>query len=71
LLPDDAVLSVGELNGVPAAAFHVGGRCVLAVLIECTGKRSIGRVFAISNQEKLGAIAAGPARSPDGGRGAG
>jgi RNA polymerase sigma-70 factor (ECF subfamily) len=53
LLPDDTVLSIDELNGVPAATFHVQGRCVLAVLIECTEGRAIGCVFAISNPEKL------------------
>lgn len=56
LLPENAELSVGHLNGVPAATFHVQGRCVLAVLIECTEERSIDRVFAISNPEKLKAI---------------
>lgn len=56
LLPEDAALSIGQLNGVPAATFHVQGRCVLAVLIECTEERSISGVFAISNPTKLRAI---------------
>nr|WP_254798672.1 sigma-70 family RNA polymerase sigma factor [Sphingobium sp. AS12] len=59
LLPADAVLSLGELNGVPAATFQVQGRCVLAVLIECTAERSIDCVFAISNPHKLRAIGEG------------
>jgi RNA polymerase sigma-70 factor (ECF subfamily) len=53
LLPRDAVLSIGPLNGTPAATFHVDGRRVLALLIECTAEYSIGCVFAISNPEKL------------------
>jgi RNA polymerase sigma-70 factor, ECF subfamily len=58
LLPENATLSIGELNGGPAAVFRVQGRCVLAVLIECTNERSISRVFAVSNPEKLAATAA-------------
>lgn len=58
LLPDGAALSIGELNGGPAATFHFQGRCILAVLIECTQPRNIRRVFAISNPQKLGATAA-------------
>jgi hypothetical protein len=56
LLRDGAVLSISHLNGVPAATFHVQGRCVLAVLVECTEERSISHVFAISNPAKLGTI---------------
>ncbi|MFG1304757.1 sigma-70 family RNA polymerase sigma factor [Xanthobacter autotrophicus] len=58
LLPDGAILSIGPLNGMPAATFHVREHCVLAILIECTQERSIDRVFAISNPAKLKATGA-------------
>jgi RNA polymerase sigma-70 factor (ECF subfamily) len=57
LLPDGAVLSISRLNGVSAATFNAEGRCVLAVLIECSEERAIERVFAISDPRKLGTIA--------------
>lgn len=57
LLREGAALSIGCLNGVRARGdLNVQGRCVLAVMIECTQEGSISRVFAISNPENLGAI---------------
>jgi RNA polymerase sigma-70 factor (ECF subfamily) len=56
LLPDGATLSLERLNGVAAALFRARGVCVLAILIECTQKLEIGRVFAIANPDKLKAI---------------
>jgi RNA polymerase sigma-70 factor (ECF subfamily) len=57
LLPEGAVMSIGELNGGPAAIFRGSGRCLLALLVDCTEERSIDRVFAISNPAKLSALA--------------
>jgi RNA polymerase sigma-70 factor, ECF subfamily len=58
LLPEGATFSLERLNGALAALFRVRGVHVLAILIECTEDRKIGRVFAIANPEKLKAIGA-------------
>jgi RNA polymerase sigma-70 factor, ECF subfamily len=55
-LPSDAVVEEVELNGAPSLVVKVGGRIVVAIMIDADGER-IRSVFAISNPDKLNAIA--------------
>ena len=57
-LPDSASAEVIELNGAPGLVLKAHGRAVVAIVIETDGER-IHAVFAVSNPEKLNAIAAG------------
>jgi len=55
-LPADATVVVTELNGAPGLVLATGGRPAVAILIDSDGER-IHSVFAVSNPEKLDAIA--------------
>jgi RNA polymerase sigma-70 factor (ECF subfamily) len=45
-----------ELNGAPSLVAKAGGRIVVAIMIDTDGAR-IHSVFAVSNPDKLDAIA--------------
>jgi RNA polymerase sigma-70 factor (ECF subfamily) len=55
-LPDHAIAEVIELNGAPGLVLRAHGSAVVAIIIETDGER-IHAVFAISNPDKLKAIA--------------
>jgi RNA polymerase sigma-70 factor (ECF subfamily) len=55
-LPDNASAEVIELNGAPGLVLRAEGRAVVAIVIETDGER-IHAVFAVSNPDKLNAIA--------------
>jgi len=55
-LPGDASAEVIELNGAPGLVLKAAGRPVVAILIETDGER-IHTIFAVSNPDKLHAIA--------------
>jgi RNA polymerase sigma-70 factor, ECF subfamily len=55
-LPADASTEVVELNGAPGLVLKAGGRPIVAIVIETDGER-IHSVFAVSNPDKLDAIA--------------
>ena len=55
-LPDHAIAEVIELNGAPGLVLRARGSAVVAIIIETDGER-IHAVFAISNPDKLKAIA--------------
>jgi RNA polymerase sigma-70 factor (ECF subfamily) len=61
-LPADAGAEIIELNGAPGLVLTVGGRPVVAILIESDGER-IRSVFGVSNPDKLAAIANARTRS--------
>jgi RNA polymerase sigma-70 factor (ECF subfamily) len=62
-LPADASAEIIELNGAPGLVLKAGGRPVVAIVIETDGER-IYSVFAVSNPDKLNAIATARAGSP-------
>jgi RNA polymerase sigma-70 factor (ECF subfamily) len=62
-LPSDASADVIELNGAPGLVLKAGGQPVVAILIETDGER-IHSIYAVSNPDKLGSIAATAARLP-------
>jgi RNA polymerase sigma-70 factor, ECF subfamily len=62
-LPADASVEFIELNGAPGLVLKAGGRPVVAIAIETDGER-IHSVFAVSNPDKLHAIAMARAGSP-------
>ena len=55
-LPPDATVEEIELNGATGLVAKAGGRIVVAIMIDTDGER-IRSVFAISNPDKLEAIA--------------
>jgi RNA polymerase sigma-70 factor (ECF subfamily) len=55
-LPADASAEMVELNGAPGLVLKAGGRPIVAIVIETDGER-IHSVFAVSNPDKLDAIA--------------
>jgi RNA polymerase sigma-70 factor (ECF subfamily) len=55
-LPPDAIVEEIELNGAPGLVARAGGRTVVAIMIDTDGER-IFSIFAISNPDKLDAIA--------------
>jgi RNA polymerase sigma-70 factor (ECF subfamily) len=55
-LPPDATVEEIELNGAPGLVAKANGRTVVAIMIETDGER-ICSIFAISNPDKLDAIA--------------
>jgi hypothetical protein len=55
-LPSDAVVEEVELNSASSLVAKVGGRIVVAIMIDTDGER-IRSVFAMSNPDKLKAIA--------------
>jgi RNA polymerase sigma-70 factor (ECF subfamily) len=55
-LPADASAEVLELNGEPGLVLKVGGRPIVAILVETDGER-IYSVYGISNPDKLGGVA--------------
>ena len=61
LPPPDAILEEVELNAAPALLMKSSSRPVVAIIIDIDGER-IRAVFAVSNPDKLEALAAGPAR---------
>jgi RNA polymerase sigma-70 factor (ECF subfamily) len=54
-LPADGTADIIELNGAPGLVLKVGGRAVVAIVIETDGER-IHSVFGVSNPDKLVAI---------------
>jgi RNA polymerase sigma-70 factor (ECF subfamily) len=62
-LPADASAEIIELNGAPGLVLKAGGRPIVAIVIETDGER-IHSVFAVSNPDKLNAIATARAGSP-------
>jgi hypothetical protein len=52
-----AISSWNELNGAPGLVTRVGGRPVVAMMIDTDGER-IHSIFAVANPDKLEAIAA-------------
>lgn len=58
----DASTEIVELNGAPGLVLKVGGRPVVAIVIETDGER-IHSVFAVSNPDKLDAIARATGRT--------
>jgi len=57
-LPPDATVEEIELNGAPGLVAEANGRTVVAIMIDTDGER-IHSIFAISNPDKLDAIAPG------------
>jgi RNA polymerase sigma-70 factor, ECF subfamily len=55
-LPSGATVEEMELNGAPGLVAKAGGRIVVAIMIDTDGAR-IHSVFAVSNPDKLDAIA--------------
>jgi RNA polymerase sigma-70 factor, ECF subfamily len=55
-LPPDATVEEIELNGAPGLMAKANGRTVVAIMIDTDGER-IRSIFAISNPDKLDAIA--------------
>jgi len=62
-LPNDASADVIELNGAPGLVLKAGGQPVVAILIETDGER-IHAIYAVSNPDKLGSIAAAGGQLP-------
>jgi RNA polymerase sigma-70 factor (ECF subfamily) len=62
-LPADVGAEVVELNGAPGLVLRADGRPVVAIIIETDGER-IRSVFAVSNPDKLYAIASAHAQPP-------
>ena len=54
-LPPGATIAMIELNGAPGLVASLGGRPLVAVMIDTDGKR-IRSIFAIANPDKLNAI---------------
>jgi len=54
-LPPGATIAMIELNGAPGLVASLGGRPLVAVMIDTDGKR-IRLIFAIANPDKLNAI---------------
>ena len=57
-LSADVTVDEIDLNGEPGLVLTVGGRPVVAIMIETNDER-IHSVFAVSNPDKLAAIARG------------
>jgi RNA polymerase sigma-70 factor (ECF subfamily) len=55
-LPPDAIVEEIELNGAPGLVARAGGRTMVAIMIDTDGERILS-IFAISNPDKLDAIA--------------
>jgi len=55
-LPPGAVVEEIELNGAPGLVARAGGRTLVAIMIDTDGERILS-IFAISNPDKLDAIA--------------
>ena len=62
-LPNDASADVIELNGAPGLVLKAGDQPVVAILIETDGER-IHSIYAVSNPDKLGSIAAAGGQLP-------
>jgi RNA polymerase sigma-70 factor (ECF subfamily) len=56
-LPTDVTVEEVELNGAPGLVTRVGGRPVVAMIIDTDGER-IHSIFAVANPDKLKSIAA-------------
>ncbi|MFI4974192.1 MAG: RNA polymerase sigma factor SigJ [Caulobacterales bacterium] len=54
-LPDDLIVAETELNGAPGLVLRVGGRALVAIVIETDGER-VRSIFAVANPDKLRAI---------------
>jgi RNA polymerase sigma-70 factor (ECF subfamily) len=55
-LPPGAIVEEIELNGAPGLVARAGGRTMVAIMIDTDGERILS-IFAISNPDKLDAIA--------------